>query len=53
MNRFPMLEFRFGKPWSEKSSGLGKAVSTILFHSCTGPYWTWNSNASQYALIIA
>ena len=41
-----------GKPWSEKSSGLGKVVSTILFHSCAVPSWTWNSNTSQNALII-
>ena len=39
-------------PSFEKSSGLGKAVSTILFHSCAVPSWTWNSNSSQYALII-
>jgi hypothetical protein len=41
-----------GKPRSEKSSGLGKAVSTILFHSCAVSSWIWNSNSSQNALII-
>jgi hypothetical protein len=36
-----------GIPSSEKSSGLGKAVSTILFHSCAVPSCTLNSNSSQ------
>jgi hypothetical protein len=34
-------------PSSEKSSGLGKEVSTILFHSCAVPSCTLNSNSSQ------
>jgi hypothetical protein len=41
-----------GKPRSEKSSAFGKAVSTILVHSCALPSWIWNSNSSQNALII-
>src|SRR6266481_7379439 len=41
-----------GTPRSEKSFGLGKAVSTILHHSAAVPSCTWNSSSSQYALII-
>ncbi len=46
------FEWSRGKPCSEKSSGLGKAVSTILLHSRAVPPWIWNSNSFQYALII-
>src|SRR5579864_471003 len=42
-----------GIPSSKKSFGLGKAVSTILFHSRAVPSCTLNSNSSQYPLIIA
>ena len=41
-----------GIPSPEKSSGLGKAVSTILFHSWADPSCTLKSNSSQYALIM-
>lgn len=36
-----------GTPCSEKSPGLGKAVSTIRSHSGDVPSCTWNSNSFQ------
>ena len=50
-SRYFLLSSR--TPSFEKSSGLGKAVSTILFHSCAVPSWISNSNSCQYALIMA